>query len=383
MGRYLTFLLFLLVSQTTLAQNKTLSPLEKMVDKLSKAKSIEYSELMYEKSFFSNDTVQQNNHKRLFFAPSGQVHAADIATEIDGSKIRTVLTNNRLYYLESDSTYTIKEPAEYTGNFGELFTKTGIIETIKRHPKKITQLNDTLINGSSCYHYKIKILDSIIEGERNFSYSYISIDKKNYLPVASIHKGYGIIMQNGVKIGSVDLDSWSSYNDMKLDIGENDLMDFQVPDRYRPYEKVTLLAEGTTAPAWDGLDVDGNRYTSKQFEGKVQLLFLSDINCPANQLSISMLNKLADHYKNQNVQIIGVYPENSNKVNSYLQSNPLKFPVIYNGIYIKNSYNAPGAPYFYIIDPKGTIAKSVALYSTDWQQQFTEIIDKLLILSDQ
>ncbi|WP_223584769.1 redoxin domain-containing protein [Sphingobacterium sp. GVS05A] len=84
------------------------------------------------------------------------------------------------------------------------------------------------------------------------------------------------------------------------------------PDGYRPYEKVTLLAEGTTSPTWDGLDVDGNRYTSKQFDGKVQLLFLSDINCPANQLSISMLNKLADHYKNQNVQVIGVYPENKN-----------------------------------------------------------------------
>ncbi|MNH00286.1 hypothetical protein D3C87_883790 [compost metagenome] len=40
------------------------------------------------------------------------------------------------------------------------------------------------------------------------------------------------------------------------------------PDGYRPYEKVTLLAEGTTSPTWDGLDVDGNRYTSKQFDGK-------------------------------------------------------------------------------------------------------------------
>ncbi|MND77545.1 thiol-disulfide oxidoreductase [compost metagenome] len=92
-----------------------------------------------------------------------------------------------------------------------------------------------------------------------------------------------------------------------------------------------------------------------------------------------MLNKLADHYKNQNVQIIGVYPENKNKTNKYLLSNPLKFPLLYDGGSIKKSYHAPSAPFFYIIDPSGKIIKSVSGYSTDSQQQFTEIIDTLLI----
>jgi peroxiredoxin len=113
--------------------------------------------------------------------------------------------------------------------------------------------------------------------------------------------------------------------------------------------------------------------------GKVLLLFLSNIDCPGNQLSIPMLNSLSNKYKGRKFQIIGVFPENRSRLDRYVKSNDLEFPVLYGGMTIKNDYHSPGAPFFYIINQKNEIVKSRVGYSDDLQQMLTEVIDKVLL----
>ncbi|MBO9683798.1 MAG: hypothetical protein J7502_14205, partial [Flavisolibacter sp.] len=276
------------------AQKNAITPLEKMVEKFKNIKSLQYEESSVTKTLFSNDTAKLHFSKLLFFDTAGHIREADESINTDTYSGRAVFSNKNLYNLASDKSYTVRKEENYLGPIGDLFNNGGVIAINKKHifryPQRISKLNDTLVDGRKCYYYTITDLDTIINGNRHFSCTYIAIDKKSYLPVASSYSGYGAIEKGGMKVGSFNLFGKSKYDNVRLNTAKNDLIKFKVPEAYHLHENLPLLAEGTMAPEWVGTAVSENTYSSKSFNGKVLLLFLSDIGCPANQLSVPMLN---------------------------------------------------------------------------------------------
>lgn len=380
--KYFTFILLLILSKDLLAQNKSIKPLQKMVHKISKAGSIQFDEFVKEKSIFSNDTTQRKIINKIFFKTNGEVTSSDIIVKMHNYSGRTVFANKNIYYLESDSSYTVKKQDQYIASFGDFFKESGVLSSVKKslvhHPERIIKRPDTIINQTACYSFQIMALDTIIESERSYTMFHVHIEKKTNLPVSSTFIAHDVIVKDGHKLGAYDLYSQSYYNNIKLSIGENYLADFKIPKWYHLYKKIPLLAEGIQAPDWSGVDLNGRKYTLKDFEGKILLLFLSDIGCPANQLSISILNKLSDIYKGRNLQIMCIFPESKDRLTNYITSNKLDFPVLYDGMSVKNTYHAPGSPYFYIINQSGKIVKSRTAYSEDLEEILIEIIDQSL-----
>ncbi|MGJ1475015.1 peroxiredoxin family protein [Sphingobacterium spiritivorum] len=155
-------------------------------------------------------------------------------------------------------------------------------------------------------------------------------------------------------------------------------MNFQIPSGYKPYEKKELLRKGTPAPEWTGKDMSGNTYSSKSFAGKTLLLFLTDINCFGNQVSIGMMNNLTNKYQNKKVVVISLFGNSKKELSQYTETNQMNFPVIYDAQKIKEKFNSPGAPFFYIIDKNGHVSYSVYGYIEGGETTLGEELDRVL-----
>ncbi|SDC68585.1 peroxiredoxin family protein [Niabella drilacis] len=381
--RFIGICLLLACSHVLWAQQHAPATLELMLGKLGSARSIQYDEISEDKSMFNDDTIRLQDAKRIFFDSSGNVSEADIVTQSDTHQWRTVFSNKRLYSLGADRSYSMVVRENYLGPVGDLFSEGGLIAAVRRnkeqHPERILRRNDTLVGGRRCAYYEIRDRDTTIDGERNFFYCYLAIDKGTHLPAAMRYTGYSVAKKDEQKIGAFYLFGKSLYRNIRLNRGKNDLRDFKVPEGYHLEKELPLLQEGAVAPDWEGADVNGKRYASKDFKGRVLLLFLSGIGCPNNELSVPVLNRLAAAYSGKAVQLMGVFPDGKDKLGRYVKTNHLQFPVLYNGDKIKNAYHAPGSPFFYIVDQNGGIVKSKAGYSADLEQLLTEAINKVLL----
>jgi len=124
-------------------------------------------------------------------------------------------------------------------------------------------------------------------------------------------------------------------------------------------------------------DLEGNHFNSEDFKGKNTLLFLTVIDCPANQLSIKTINSMVDQF-GEKIQVIGIYDEKDERLKKYVQSNPLKFPIIANGEDVKKQYHATGSPYYYLIDKDGKIFYSNSGYSDKLDGELIKNIEEMI-----
>ncbi|SUJ18092.1 thiol-disulfide oxidoreductase [Sphingobacterium spiritivorum] len=124
--------------------------------------------------------------------------------------------------------------------------------------------------------------------------------------------------------------------------------------------------------------MQGNTYSFRSFAGKTLLLFLTDISCFGNQLSIGMMNSLAEKYQNKEVVVMSLFGSSKKELTQYTETNQINFPVIYDAQQIKEKYNAPGAPFFYIIDKNGYVSYSVYGYTEGREMTLGEELDKVL-----
>lgn len=73
---------------------------------------------------------------------------------------------------------------------------------------------------------------------------------------------------------------------------------------------------------------DGRRYSLKDFEGKVLVLFFYEADCPSCRGSIPERNKVVEQFKSKPVKFIAVGPGDTlTDVRSYVRSTQLKMPV--------------------------------------------------------
>ena len=130
------------------------------------------------------------------------------------------------------------------------------------------------------------------------------------------------------------------------------------------------LKPGEAAPNFVSQALDGQTYSLNQLQGKVVVLTFWSTRCAICHAEIPKLNRVADHYKGQDVVFLAITMDNEVKIDPYLRKNPFNFNILPNGFGILLQYADKdgqgniniGFPANFVIDRRG----SIAMRSSGW-----------------
>ena len=120
---------------------------------------------------------------------------------------------------------------------------------------------------------------------------------------------------------------------------------------------------GSMAPSFSLAGLDGQTYDLNQLRGKVVLVTFWSTRCNICHSEMPLMNRMAAHYKGQNVVFLGLTMDNDQKVSSYLKSNPFDFTIVPNSFGAVLQYADRdkegninmGFPAYYLIDQNGIV----------------------------
>jgi len=123
------------------------------------------------------------------------------------------------------------------------------------------------------------------------------------------------------------------------------------------------LKAGSTAPTFAVDGMDGNTYDLNDYKGKVVVITFWSSRCAICHEEIPKLNRVAAHYKNQNVVFLALTMENEAKVSSYVKNTPIDITIIPNSFGVLLQYADRdrsgnldmGFPAYFVVDQTGGI----------------------------
>ncbi|WP_018626803.1 peroxiredoxin family protein [Niabella aurantiaca] len=354
-----------------------------MLSKFATAKNLQFEETKEAKSLFNTDTTSLYGRYTFFFNEQGTIKNADVTTRTALYKNRIVVTDSAMYFYDlEDRTYTRKPGSG--GYSGTISGISALLSTAKRlladKPGCISLRKDTVIRQKAYYVVLVNSFDSVIDGRRNFTDQTLIIDKKTYLPLMQLYVASGWGQKPGITEPTfIDVYEKAVYTNIRINkLSTNHLSGLAVLKGFKPYVSKALLSEHTPAPAWSGITVEGASVSSESSLGKIVLLYLSGIGCPAAQASIRTVNNITGKYKTRPFTVFGIYADGRKSLETYIQRNAISYPVIFDGQEIKKKFHAPGTPYFYILDKAGKVAYAQTGWNPETEKTLTEKIRGLL-----
>jgi peroxiredoxin len=144
------------------------------------------------------------------------------------------------------------------------------------------------------------------------------------------------------------------------------------------------LRPGTPAPDFAAEATDGTFYSLSQLQGKVVVLTFWTTRCEICHNEIPKLNRLADHYRGQDVVFLAPTTDGIPKVEQYVRKTPFAFSIVPNSFAVMLKYADMdksgninmGFPAYFIIDRRGAIA--LRTYGWDKTENLNAQISKLL-----
>jgi peroxiredoxin len=119
--------------------------------------------------------------------------------------------------------------------------------------------------------------------------------------------------------------------------------------------------EGKKFPAFNFVDLKGNRYNSENTRGKIVVLNCWFIGCQACEAEMPQLNELVNQYKNRkDVVFISLTSDSKKKLEPFLKRKPFNYSIIASqDQFISKTLNINVFPTQFIINKQGTIASVV------------------------
>jgi peroxiredoxin len=144
------------------------------------------------------------------------------------------------------------------------------------------------------------------------------------------------------------------------------------------------LRPGALAPDFAAEAADGTFYNLSQLQGKVVVLTFWTTRCEICHNEIPKLNRLADHYRGQDVVFLAPTTDGMPKVEQYLKKTPFAFSIVPNSFAVMLKYADMdksgninmGFPAYFVIDRHGAIAHRT--YGWDKTENLNAQISKLL-----
>ncbi|PLX60756.1 peroxiredoxin [Sedimenticola selenatireducens] len=130
---------------------------------------------------------------------------------------------------------------------------------------------------------------------------------------------------------------------------------------------LTPVDPPTEAPAFTLQDTGGNRISLADYRGKVLVVNFWATWCPPCRREMPSLNRAAAWLKKYDVALIAINSgERADKVEKFLQEQPLDFPVLLDpDSTVSTQWKATRLPITYVVDPQGRLVYR-ALGSREW-----------------
>jgi len=113
------------------------------------------------------------------------------------------------------------------------------------------------------------------------------------------------------------------------------------------------LEIGIKAPDFTLPDTNRQKVSLKDFAGKKILLEFSSIGCPPCKDLYPILNTFNSNHDDIQIVVISMGPAEENI--KLKNEQEFDFPILESSETVSKDYEAPGTPYFYVIDEEGVI----------------------------
>jgi thiol-disulfide isomerase/thioredoxin len=361
--------------------------LKKFVDQVNAYKNITYTSVTNTESPLgdSADTIitYQNtarDKKDLQFE-FVTTHNQDA---FDGETLLMLDFNDKVYSTNSDYRYS----SFYFSSL-PLFKLFDVIKDALNRKGNIKLLPDTILNNTACFHIKISDKDTIVRKKRVYDIYDIYLNRATYLPLYAENNSSGFMEKGGVESSDVfKMVIRNKYTDYKMNQQEfPDIATVKAPAGFKSAEELNkestktslpLLSAGTKAPDWILQDLDGKIISSNSMKNKVVLIDFFDSNCGPCIISIPVINRLHEKYKNSDVEIVSISLSDTRPI-ALKFANKFKMmgPICIDGRMVGDSFHVGPIPVFYLIDKQGNIASVIDGYKEELESDLTAQIDKL------
>lgn len=133
------------------------------------------------------------------------------------------------------------------------------------------------------------------------------------------------------------------------------------------------------APDFTLTDLQGRKFSLKDFRGKVVFLDFWATWCPPCVVSVPEVESLSTDYKGKKVEVISISMDDSAEaVRYFMQTHPISSRLALSNREIEFAYRIRGIPAFYIIDQEGLLVKAWGGYHPSLRKIWRAEIDKLL-----
>lgn len=113
---------------------------------------------------------------------------------------------------------------------------------------------------------------------------------------------------------------------------------------------------GVKFATFNEMDINGNKYKSKELKGNVIVINFWFINCPPCRMEIPELNEMVASFKeHKDVIFIGIALDQKYELQEFLKTFPFDYNIIDNGRNLAASYRVNSFPTHVVIDRDGKI----------------------------
>lgn len=324
-------------------------------DKIRSLKAISYniySENAYEK-ITADVVIKRGNDLPIF--ETGMLKVSGLAIGSSGSKQLTFAYNGSSFdFMDPDTHEMVQLDSPSYNKVGRTrlmnYTLLAMPCYWQKEPivlKDITadKMEDTTIFNQLCFKVRIqREVNNDIIGKQKFE-SYWFVGKKDLL----VH---GYRTSSGIQLLNI------KAIDQEIDKNFFILASIQDVKKMNGLEPIStgLLTIGTKAPEWS-LPSASQAISLKSLQGKVVLLDFWGTWCVPCIKAMPDIQAIYDHFKNENVIVIGVSVETEKAADplTFVTRKGYTYPIALNGNTITKAYNVQEFPTVYLIDKKGNI----------------------------
>jgi len=338
--------------------------LNKVVLNLSQFKTVEYSLDLHQ--CFESQGVNLQENVTCYFDFSSTDSIIGSKYLFSSARINAAYKGGFMYQSDTVNKQIIysNKPTQYMVT-AQPYLSNSIYIIRKILPKLVsdssitfTRSNDTIVDKTACYNYKILLKNKYISGEGILTNAkgintnlMLLISKNNYLPkqftTFYLNPGYIQATFSNIKTPAFRADSLWNYNWLSEEY---------LPIAYEDLGKNTLASVtkqiGKQAPDWTLPMIKGDSVKLSAQKDKLILLVFWYQGCGACTKAVPYMNEIQKEFAGKGLKVYGIefVKINTKGLAEYIDKNKIEYPTLYFGNKVAKEYGVVAAPTFFLIN---------------------------------